>query len=595
METDRIAFDSNRKAIIRSDESKDFQAVPGSGKTTLLVSKLLLIANKWKFTDCGICVLSHTNVAKDEIKKKITESGLGKELLKYPHFIGTIQEFVDKFLAYPVIRYLGYKVRVVDTNLAKEKIKLSLNHATKKWIENQHKPFDLTLTSVEPLDFKMPDSLKDKTKPTYQDLYNKKKMSLERGYFFYDDMYAFANYALQMYSDYSRNVRGRFPLIFIDEAQDNGQTQDTLLEKLFNDPSCIYQRFGDSDQAIYDFHSENGQNTFGSDTNRQSTINIGDSKRFPTQHLELIKHFKLSITGITALPSVPKLMPQIIIYSATTKSQVVTHFLNLIDTHFDKNDNPIVKIVGFVGSENQGTHIGSYIANYKRTRKTDKLETLIELVYAQRAVPKIDVNEVFYQIIGFIIKKHDISYENDMLRLQKKSSIRAFLYEKDTEGDFRMAVISILNNPVTDTEWRSFCSCISTVFNVPTLDTSLSQFLSLEDISPLPSDENTIVENTNLRCDNNNCLYTPNKKIKVEVDTIHGVKGETHDATLVFETTHNRTKDVSCCLTGTKSTNKEKFKKQLYVATTRARALLCIAVDSTTALKPINDTGTVAL
>ncbi|MDR0663937.1 MAG: UvrD-helicase domain-containing protein [Helicobacteraceae bacterium] len=343
-------------------------------------------------------------------------------MLKYPHFIGAIQEFVDKYLAYPALRHLGYKMRIVDTELAKEKIEYSLMPGTKTWLSNQYKAFDLTLTSLIPLTFRMPNKLGNTT-ATYQDLYNKKKTSLGNGYFFYDDMYACANHAIEMYPDYVRNVRGRFPLVFIDEAQDNN-TQDVLIERLFNDISCIYQRFSDSYQAIYDFHNANGQNTFGNDANRRSSINIGDSKRFPAQHLGLINQFKLSTISMTALSSNPKSPLQIITYSETTKSQIILHFLGLVDTHFEREDNPIVKIVGFVGqSDNPQNHIGSYIENYKKTRKSEKSDALIELVHTLRANPKLNMNKAFYQILGFIIKKHEISYENDTLRLQKKSSI----------------------------------------------------------------------------------------------------------------------------------------------------------------------------
>ncbi|KAA6344158.1 hypothetical protein EZS27_008207, partial [termite gut metagenome] len=78
-----------------------------------------------------------------------------------------------------------------------------------------------------------------------------------------------------------------------------------------------------------------------------------------------------------------------------------------------------------------------------------------------------------------------------------------------------------------------------------------------------------------------NCLYTPLKHIKVEIDTIHGVKGETHDATLVLET-QNKYKDITFSLkTNTINPTKIKFRKQLYVATTRAKSLLCVAVEDT--------------
>ena len=61
---DNIEFDDSRKAVITNLESVDVQAFPGSGKTTTLVAKLAILAKKWPFPHAGICILSHTNVAR---------------------------------------------------------------------------------------------------------------------------------------------------------------------------------------------------------------------------------------------------------------------------------------------------------------------------------------------------------------------------------------------------------------------------------------------------------------------------------------------------------------------------------------------------
>jgi len=54
--------------ILKSTETLDIEACPGSGKTTLLVAKLAILARKWTSARQGICVLSHTNVARREIE-----------------------------------------------------------------------------------------------------------------------------------------------------------------------------------------------------------------------------------------------------------------------------------------------------------------------------------------------------------------------------------------------------------------------------------------------------------------------------------------------------------------------------------------------
>ena len=66
--------DEDRISILQAMRSIDVQASPGSGKTTLVAAKLILLARKWPYKDRGICVLSHTNVAKDEIIERLVAS-----------------------------------------------------------------------------------------------------------------------------------------------------------------------------------------------------------------------------------------------------------------------------------------------------------------------------------------------------------------------------------------------------------------------------------------------------------------------------------------------------------------------------------------
>lgn len=61
--------DAERQAVLLATGTWDINAAPGSGKTTVLAAKLLLHARKWPYDQRGICVLSHTTVARDEIQK----------------------------------------------------------------------------------------------------------------------------------------------------------------------------------------------------------------------------------------------------------------------------------------------------------------------------------------------------------------------------------------------------------------------------------------------------------------------------------------------------------------------------------------------
>lgn len=115
---DKKPFDSNKVNIIKEDSSCYVQACPGSGKTTTLLAKLIVLANKMPLPEGkGICVLTHTNVAIDEIKAKLgTKADV---LFRYPNFFGTIQTFLHKYVTAAALHYFyGSQITYVDDDVA---------------------------------------------------------------------------------------------------------------------------------------------------------------------------------------------------------------------------------------------------------------------------------------------------------------------------------------------------------------------------------------------------------------------------------------------------------------------------------------------
>lgn len=112
-------FDEQRVKIIKEDSSCYVQACPGSGKTTALLAKLIILANKMPLPDGkGVCVLTHTNVAIDEIKAKLGPKA--DILFKYPNFFGTIQTFLHKYVTAAALHYFyGSQITYVDDDVAK--------------------------------------------------------------------------------------------------------------------------------------------------------------------------------------------------------------------------------------------------------------------------------------------------------------------------------------------------------------------------------------------------------------------------------------------------------------------------------------------
>lgn len=99
--------------------------------------------------------------------------------------------------------------------------------------------------------------------------------------------------------------------------------------------------------------------------------------------------------------------------------------------------------------------------------------------------------------------------------------------------------------------------------------------------------ENTATINQ-IKKDDRNVFIDLSRGRRIEFDTIHGVKGETHDATLYLETDRNGASDLSRLLPyfgvgKIGSSNLFDYSRKLaYVGMSRPRKLLCVAMQAKT-------------
>ncbi|MER6081311.1 UvrD-helicase domain-containing protein [Streptomyces sp. NPDC001833] len=255
-------LDAEQWDFLQSETTQDLQAAPGSGKTTLIGLKLALMADAWTSVTCGVCVLSHTNTAKNEITDRVASLAAGRSLLPYPHFIGTIQSFVHTFLALPAVRAKGVEVRSVD-DAAFETAAIRLlqhpNYSTlRSYVERQrdgasivtgatftYKAGELLVTGAT----REPPFRAETT--SGQQLSSLKWTLARRGVFRYLDMYAIAQQYLTEHPGIVPAVSARFPFVLLDEMQDTSAPQHELLDLVFASSPTVVQRVGDTNQGIY--------------------------------------------------------------------------------------------------------------------------------------------------------------------------------------------------------------------------------------------------------------------------------------------------------------------------------------------------------
>ncbi|WP_293924038.1 UvrD-helicase domain-containing protein [Sphingobacterium sp. UBA6320] len=255
------SFDGERVAFIKDLSTHDLHAVPGSGKTTALLAKLIALEQHLPFSDrSGVLVISHTNAAVDEIKNKIGH--ICPRLFAYPNFIGTIQGFVDAFLAVPYYKsiYRRRPVRIDDEIYYESHYPdYKLNFVLSKRQDANKLLYGYRLREGDKLRLGLGDEtfVFKETSDTYKKILAIKKGLRDSGLLCFDDAYILAQEYLIKFPGIINILRKRFSYVFIDEMQDMDKHQYDLLEALFgNTEDVTYQRIGDKNQAIFNSESE---------------------------------------------------------------------------------------------------------------------------------------------------------------------------------------------------------------------------------------------------------------------------------------------------------------------------------------------------
>jgi DNA helicase-2/ATP-dependent DNA helicase PcrA len=283
-----VSFDQPRREVLQSNQSFDTLACPGSGKTTLLVAKLAIMARKWPHAHRGICVLSHTNVARQEIEQKLAGTTAGERLLSYPHYVGTIHGFVNTFLALPLLRSEGRKIKFIDDDacgrFCYRLLQTDQSFSKARAFLKRRNSLDKTIRSLRYVGKNLDLESAGGELPcgpsttSFACLLSIKNAAASAGLWRFDDMFAFAERLLESYPTAIQLVRWRFPAFFADEMQDTSEAQSRVLSRIFPPEGCVIrQRFGDSNQAIYD----QGQVKAGTDVFPGKQVReIANSQRF---------------------------------------------------------------------------------------------------------------------------------------------------------------------------------------------------------------------------------------------------------------------------------------------------------------------------
>lgn len=588
-----LVLDAVRRAAIK--DFHDIQACPGSGKTTLVGLKLLCLIQKWPDPFRGICVLTHTNVARDEILNQIRHHPAGKRLQKYPHFIGTIQEFVNTFLALPACRSTGKSIARIDDAYCEDRLRRMTAYTTRAYLEKK-------FTSVADLRYVWRDNALVLNVPgfagfsnsaSYKDLVEAKAKLVASGAYFYSEMYALGRKLLADNPLILDILRQRFPVVMIDEMQDAQKFQDDLINLIFGGGHV--QRLGDPDQSIFDGLGNEEPN---SSYNNAILLPIAESHRFVPDvalHITGWSHRKLVLTTTCApLPGAPQ--NAVILYDEATLPLVLEQFTTIVGM-LDPQHRKIVKAVGGVSENQPGAlsplNLRSYWAEFDRTRHTRSFapKSLCQAV-AYCAACRIGDSHRHYQLLMQAIV--DV-LRHSGIRVPGKGgkdyppsrlNLAVYLFERSTTERFKLLCAAWITGATPTAEtWAIQILELGEILGIAVASPVIKDFLAFDPSPPPVHIEEQDTGNT----------FVGANGVKVQLSTIHSVKGETHDATLVLETKYQKLFDVKEMVpflldptmaapifdpehTKTHASIRASFMKKLYVASSRPRHLLCLAI-----------------
>jgi DNA helicase-2/ATP-dependent DNA helicase PcrA len=571
-------FDAERITFIKELNTCDLQAVPGSGKTTVLLAKLLILERYLPLdSKRGILVISHTNAAVDEIRSKIAAHC--PKLFSSPNFVGTIQSFVDRFLAIPYyIRLLKKKPYRIDDEIYAEKAfqfsqvflsgftRVEQNNA-KAYLNNNRNASTIRLSPATTDDLLtnkyMGTALavkKPRSTPTTDwNATEKARVSewlmlfklrlVGDGYLCFDDAYWLATNYIVEFPRIIPILQQRFAFVFVDEMQDMDQHQYDLLETVFTGVAAtvsVFQRIGDKNQAIFSDHVGAAEVW----VDRTVVHQLNGSHRLTPLNAVIVEKLAFSPIGVMGHKkkddgSAINILPHLLIYNDSNITGVVPKFASLIEQYHDSGDippdskHPYKAVCWNTQDEEAKIRIRNFYPSFRKEHRKpkvnyDSLESHLYLFDAGSNAMGTEMKNLSNALLR-VLRLEEITDATG--HSYTKTSLNLFLQEnhhtffETLRLKFYIWSRDILRNrqSATLTDIKLFVPQVLAIFGKTQ---NHSTFFIDEDYTHTPPAATAVIVNPNMHQANG---------FQVEVTTVHASKGQTHTATLYLESYYQRT------------------------------------------------------
>jgi hypothetical protein len=206
----------------------------------------------WRRKHQGIAILSFTNVAWKEIEETVLTETASGEFLKHPHFIGTIDSFLNQYV------FLPHAQHVVGCKKRPELVGPPVNVWNAKGTDGS-----LGFQQFDNMAFQQDGSIElinkrklaaDTWIAQRDNMLRTKKSLIRAGYATQSDALYISWLLIKRYPTLARAVATRFPVVIVDEAQDTSRMQMEILDHLMDAGLERIMFVGDPDQSIYEWN-----------------------------------------------------------------------------------------------------------------------------------------------------------------------------------------------------------------------------------------------------------------------------------------------------------------------------------------------------
>lgn len=553
-------FEDQKKALLAKGNF-NIIAGPGSGKTTVLTAKLASLLLNRKETDKAICLVTHTNVAVEEVFSGLNKVGIKK--VEYPNFIGTIQEFFNHFFAIKAFNSLnkGSNIRILDDDEYTKKLEPIFRSKVTWYSKGYSVPgFKKNQVSLN-IDNDNNVFFLSQANKSYRDSYNQSFQTLfQRGMVTNQQCLELAKWYIENNLDKIKSAfSSRFNYLLLDEAQDTSIMQYSLLEGLTDTSEVNFQKFGDPYQALYSIYGDGNIDAWRPYNETQKGFQIeeiAETSRFGSTIAAIVKDTCIEpYENFRSVGVVNSFNPNLIIFNS--KEELLEKYKKTIE-HYENESYSFkeCKRKDVIVSD-MHDNLTRYFPEYSKEKN------------------KILRHEYSYkQIYDYIVTTISSIYGND------RNDLRLVLSENLDNKILISKMIKELNSQ--DGSIDVVKQILRFIVKEKLTDAQLSEII-MSMINTVKETKKGIISGNE-----NDTFYTLN--------TIHGVKGETHRSTMLiidsflgFNNDHHENKyfeRIKPFLIGQRidyngSKNEEEFKKALkltFVALSRPSYLAIIAI-----------------